>query len=57
MSHPMVLILPGFSYKRFQGRTMTHKAQASRDLTAEEVEAFRVVPDRCMEPDEDGTAA
>jgi hypothetical protein len=53
----MVLILPGFSYKRFQGKTMTHKAQASRDLTAEEVEAFRVVPERCMEPDGDGTAA
>lgn len=57
---PVVLCLPEFRYKRFSGKTMTHHAKANRDLTPEEVEAFRVAPDKCMEPDEaptEGNAA
>ena len=57
MSAVLVLLLPDNSFKRFVGKTMTHKAKADRPLTPMEVEAFRLVPDRCMEPEGGGAAA
>ena len=43
------MILNGFQYRHYVGRTMTNKAKSTSDLTAEE--AFRVVPDKCMKPE------
>lgn len=54
----VVVINPVYKfYKRYEGKTCTHKAQADSLLTAGEVESFRVSPDDSIVEDDDGKSA